>query len=327
MISVLMPVKNASDYLEECLLSVLSQTFENWELIAVDDHSTDNSAEILHKYAELDNRIKPVQNKETGIISALSTAYSLSIGNSISRMDADDIMLPHKLETLFSALEEQPESVVTSYVEYFSEHSLGSGYRKYEQWLNALVDQRNHYDHIYKECVLPSPNWLMKRSILDKIGGFDSLTYPEDYDLAFRLYANSIPLIGINEVLHKWRDYPERTSRNDPNYQDNAFIPLKVHHFLDIDYNNDNLLVLWGAGKKGKAISRLLAEHNTPYKWVTNNPRKAGLQIDDVTLEPDEIAGLAQNAQVIIAVAGPEDQIAIKNRLERRPDLDVYWFC
>ncbi|MCW9041214.1 MAG: glycosyltransferase, partial [Flavobacteriales bacterium] len=80
MISIIMPVKNTSLYLSECLNSIINQTEKNWELIAVNDHSTDNSKEILASFANQDNRIKVWDNTGNGIIDALQLAYSKSSG-------------------------------------------------------------------------------------------------------------------------------------------------------------------------------------------------------------------------------------------------------
>ena len=95
-----MPVKNAQPFLTDCIKSILSQTETDWELVAVNDGSTDNSKAILEQFAQADKRIHVLENNGAGIIAALRLAYSKSQGNLITRMDADDIMPPIKLETL-----------------------------------------------------------------------------------------------------------------------------------------------------------------------------------------------------------------------------------
>ena len=99
-ISILMPVKNADQFLEECLNSIVQQSFSDWELIAIDDHSTDSSYEILGEYQKKDGRIKVFKNQKNGIIHALRGALERSNGSYITRMDADDIMANIKLEEL-----------------------------------------------------------------------------------------------------------------------------------------------------------------------------------------------------------------------------------
>ena len=120
-ISILMPVFNTSAYLPECLDSVISQSEKNWELLAVDDFSTDGSLAVLNEYAQKDDRIKVFKNTEKGIAPALKLAFENSVGELISRMDSDDVMMPDKLAFLKNKLlDHGVGSVATGQVEYFS---------------------------------------------------------------------------------------------------------------------------------------------------------------------------------------------------------------
>ncbi|MGB1247507.1 MAG: glycosyltransferase family 2 protein, partial [Chitinophagales bacterium] len=143
MISILMPVYNADKYLEETLDSILVQDYTDWQLIAVNDNSTDKSDTILLKYAAKDRRIKVLLNPEKGIITALRLAYENASGEYITRMDADDIMPKYKLDEMLRILQKNGSGIVaTGKVKYFSETTLGDGYKRYEQWLNSLVDEQ-----------------------------------------------------------------------------------------------------------------------------------------------------------------------------------------
>ena len=320
-----MPVKNADPFLKETIESIVNQTHKDWELIAVNDHSSDKTVEILQHFSEKDERIIVRQNSGSGIIDALSTGESSSKGDWISRMDADDLMEVNKLSKLLSSLSNERE-IATSYVKYFSDQDLGEGYKNYELWLNKLIDENNHFDEIYKECVLPSPNWLMHKRLLKELGGFSSLNYPEDYDLCFKAYSNNIKIIGVKEVLHYWRDYPDRTSRTHENYQDNAFLPLKVKYFIELDYDPAKRLILWGAGKKGKKLAQILLKHQIKFDWITDNPKKLDAPIfGKQLLHSDEIGPVS--TQAIIAVAGPDDQLEIKGVLKKMPNIEPFWFC
>ena len=93
-ISVCMPVYNASSYLKECIDSILAQTFEDFELLIVDDGSTDDSCTIIESYA--DYRIRLIRNKH-GFIHTLNTLLSEARGKYIARMDADDRMMSYRL--------------------------------------------------------------------------------------------------------------------------------------------------------------------------------------------------------------------------------------
>jgi glycosyltransferase involved in cell wall biosynthesis len=190
LISILLPVRNAGKYLSACLESIQNQTETNWELIAIDDNSTDSSFEILSLFSrKLPEQIHVFKNEGKGIIPALRLAYSKCQGEFITRMDADDLMEKNKLASLRSLLVKNGRGhVATGLVKYFSETKLGEGYKKYEEWLNSLILENKSYDDIYKECVIPSPSWMCYQDDLKKCGAFEIQQYPEDYDLCFRFY-------------------------------------------------------------------------------------------------------------------------------------------
>jgi glycosyltransferase involved in cell wall biosynthesis len=326
MISILMPVYNAAPYLKECLDSIVNQLFEDWELIAINDFSTDDSFEILSTYQNSDNRIKVFQNTTKGIIPALTLAFKNAQGDRISRMDADDIMVRDKLELMQQKLAEHPDSIVTSKVKYFCEGGIGEGYQKYENWLNSLIDTATHYSAIYQECVLPSPNWLMTSKTLNKLGGFASLNYPEDYDLCFKAYQAKIKIVGIAKVLHFWRDYQERTSRNDPNYADNRFLNLKAAYFLSCDNDLERPLILWGAGKKGKLLAQLFIDQQVDFHWATNNVQKLKAPIYGKALVNQTELIRYKNAQIIAAIAQKDALEEINKTVAMMDSASIYRF-
>lgn len=330
-ISILLPVKNAAQYLSVCLDSIINQTESGWELIAIDDHSSDDSAQILDVYAKTDQRISTYANTGHGIIQALQLANRLSSGRLITRMDADDIMKPHKLELLKNdLLKRGPGHVSIGLVEYISAGQLGNGYLRYQQWLNQLSRKGNNFQEIYKECVIPSPCWMVFREDLKKSGAFDSNRYPEDYDLCFRFFATGLQCIPASNILHEWRDHPDRASRNDPNYLDHRFLDLKVFWFLKLHYDAGRPLVVWGAGKKGKGIAKLLIENDIHFSWICNNEKKIGANIFDVEMRAIEDLDQYTRPQMIIAVAGPADQQEILETLEKKQKKsmqDYFFFC
>lgn len=301
-----MPVKNAGPYLKDCLNSIINQTENNWELIAINDHSTDDSLAILNEFVAKDERINIFINNGNGIIDALRLAYSKSTGNFVTRMDADDLMAENKLHLLKEKLTiVGTDYVATGLVKYFSENELGNGYKKYEAWLNELTSYQNNFTEIYKECVIPSPCWMLHKSDLEKCEAFKPNRYPEDYDLCFRFYKYKLKVIGVKEVLHYWRDYPTRSSRTDENYLDNRFLDLKLLYFLQLDYDENKTLVIWGAGEKGKLIARHLIKKNIAFKWITNNPKKIGQNIYGVTIE-NQINIPLEESQLIVAFVETE---------------------
>lgn len=325
-----MPVRDAMPFLKECLDSIITQSHTDWQLIAVNDHSLDQSNSVLVDYSLQDSRIICLQNEGKGIINALNTGYARAKGEFITRMDADDLMPVRKLERLGETLQKSGKgNVSTGKIKYISESLLGDGFRKYEDWLNRLCDLGIHYSEIYKECVIPSPCWMMYREDFDRIGGFASDTYPEDYDLCFRMYENNIKVIPSREVLHIWRDHGQRASRNDENYSDNRFLDLKVKYFLRNESIEEDRLVVWGAGRKGKRIASLLIENKIDFEWITDNDKKVGRDIYSKILKPSKsLIDSTKNIAVILAVANLEEQKAIIDFVRQLSiETNLHRFC
>jgi glycosyltransferase involved in cell wall biosynthesis len=322
-----MPVKNAGKYLKPCLDSIVNQTYAYWELIAINDGSTDGSEQVLRNYAARYPNITTANSSGTGIIKAMQSAYKLAKGSVIHRMDADDLMPPNKLSLMVSAL--KPYSVVTGKVSYFcDEHEVGDGFQKYTTWLNGLMDGDDFWRDVYRECPMPSSAWMMHRADFEQIGGFQSTLMPEDYDLAFRVLKSDLAVIRLKDIIHHWRDSATRTSRNESLYFPIAYLPLKVHYFLELHYNTSKTLTLWGAGKKGKLVAKQLIKRDISFNWVTNNHQKIGKDIYGVILKSDK--NLKYKAtQMILALSSPDEQIALQTDLDRNELLhikDYFWF-
>ncbi len=331
LVSILIPFKNTALFLPECLDSVISQTYQNWEIIVVDDHSEDNSLELLISYAKIDERIKVIKNTGQGIIPALRTAYSQSSGILITRMDSDDIMKPSRLKTMADSLAKTGVgNIAVGQVRYFSGTGISNGYARYEAWLNRLTEKGTNYSEIYKECVIPSPCWMVFRKDFDACGAFSSNRYPEDYDLTFRFYEKGLNVIPCSEVLHLWRDYNTRTSRTSEHYAQNYFLNLKLYFFLKLDYESKRPLVIWGAGFKGKNVAKYLLKKDVDFVWLCDNPKKINKKIYGQELFHFSALKELVNPQSIVTVANEEAQKEIKeylNELNQIAMQDYFFFC
>ncbi|MCF7561671.1 glycosyltransferase [Sabulilitoribacter multivorans] len=331
LVSILIPFKNTEAFISDCMTSILQQTYKNWEVIIVDDNSIDNSYNIVNGFAEKDARIRLLKNSGNGIIDALQLAFKHSKGEFITRMDSDDIMRPNKLEVLVNKLlSHGKEHLATGLVKYFSKDGVNDGYKKYEAWLNKLTKSGNNYAEIYKECVIPSPCWMVHRDDLIACDGFNPHRYPEDYDLTFRFYKHQLKCIPCSDILHDWRDYSYRTSRTDEHYALNHFLDIKLHYFLELDYIPEKTLVVWGAGKKGKKVASTFIEKNIPFEWICDNPKKIGKEIYGVVLKPFNFLERISNTQSIITVANENSQKEILTYMEKlnmKSFEDYIFFC
>ncbi|TNJ43087.1 glycosyltransferase family 2 protein [Tamlana fucoidanivorans] len=331
LVSILIPFKNTESFLSDCLISIINQTYSHWEVIIIDDHSTDNSRHIVKSFSEKDERIHLFNNIGTGIIDALRLAFKYSKGVLITRMDSDDVMPEHKIDTMVKSLIKSGKNhVATGRVAYFSDRGISDGYKKYEDWLNRLTEQGQNYSEIYKECVIASPCWMIYREDFVACGGFNHDRYPEDYDLTFRFYKAQYKIIPSSDMLHYWRDYQTRTSRTHSNYAENTFLDIKLHYFLELDFDNSRPLVIWGAGFKGKTIAKKLVEKQIAFTWICDNPKKIGKEIYDQELKPFTHLEHINQAQSIVTVANPKAQNDIKSYFEKQ-DMhamtDYFFFC
>ncbi|RKN81403.1 glycosyltransferase [Ulvibacterium marinum] len=331
LVSILIPFKDTARFLPECLDSILNQEYTQWEVLAINDHSTDDSWEVVNTFVEKDSRISVFKNEGKGIIDALRTAYAESQGIFITRMDSDDVMSPNKLQVLVQSLLKKGKGhLAVGQVRYFSNRGISNGYERYEQWLNGLTLSGSNYSEIYKECVVPSPCWMAYREDLDACGAFDPNRYPEDYDLTFRFYEKELSCIPCNQILHYWRDYDTRTSRTSEHYAQNYFLEIKLHYFLKLEYDTKRPLTIWGAGNKGKEIAKGLLKRNIAFFWLCDNPKKIGKSIYGMEmLHYTALQGL-KNPQSIVTVANEKAQKMIRDyflELRQKSGKDYFFFC
>jgi glycosyltransferase involved in cell wall biosynthesis len=308
MISILLPFKNEASFILNCFESIANQTEKDFEVIAVDDHSEDDSHQIALNFSKKDKRFNVIKNAGTGVIKALQTAYTVSRGQYISRQDADDLMPVHKLKTLKTLLDGKgPGHIATGKVQYFSNDELKEGFRKYESWLNDLCIYRNHYEHIFKECVICSANWLMYKADFEKLNYFETVFYPEDYFLVFKLKELNFKIECTEEVTHLWRDHPNRASRTSALYQNQNFFPLKIY-FLKKFYSSHKF-VLWGAGPNGKELAQKLLCAEIEFSWLAQNSKKIGKHIYEKLIhDPDNFA--FQDSHLVIICSRQRNAIS-----------------
>jgi len=331
LVSIIIPFKDTELFLPECLDSICNQTYKSWEVLAVNDHSTDQSALVVQRFSKKDDRIHLFQNEGKGIIPALQTGYLQSKGTFVTRMDSDDIMSLTRLQVMVDSLMKYGKGHISvGQVQYFSKRGISNGYQRYEKWLNRLTETGINFSEIYKECVIPSPCWMVHRADFETCEGFSPHRYPEDYDLTFRLYAQGMKIIPCTKVLHLWRDYDTRTSRTHEHYAQNYFLDIKIHYFLLLDYEPQRPLVVWGAGFKGKTIAKRLLADNIDFTWLCDNPKKIDKTIYGKEMHHFRSLEALKGPQSIITVANADAQNEIRahlNDLGQKAMEDYFFFC
>jgi glycosyltransferase involved in cell wall biosynthesis len=261
-VSVVMPFYNAGATIARAIQSILDQTYSNFELILVDNNSTDNSIGIAREFAEKDRRIVLLHEPRQGVTYAANTGNNAARGEYIARMDADDVSLPKRLCKQVLFLDEHPPvGVVSCFVEHVGHHKSTVGIEKYVNWANSLDTPEKISLNRFVEMPLINPTVMFRRELLQQHGGYIHGDFPEDYEMWLRWMGRGVKLAKVPEVLFRWYDSDTRLTRSDVRYSTDAFYRTKAGHLADWLMMNDHPYIwVWGAGRKTRKRVKYLME-------------------------------------------------------------------
>ena len=224
-VTVIIPTHNCQTYLGEAIESVFRQTLNAWELIIVDDGSTDATPEIVRKYL-LDRRVKYVFQEHKGLPAARNRGLFHSKGETIQFLDADDLVHPEKLERQTRLLEAHPEidGVISGHLFFKGDVSKGWGVRCCAKGKTDIRKELLKGNFIVVNAPL-----VRKRAIVN-VGGFDeSLTSTEDWDLWLRISSAGSVLITHEEELAYVRVHGNRMTSDTTNIHLGRYEVIKKH--------------------------------------------------------------------------------------------------
>lgn len=316
-----MPCFNAADTVDEALCSLLNQTRPDFEIVAVDDGSTDTTGERLANWAKLEPRVSVLSIPHGGIIKALNAGINICNAPFIARMDADDSSHPERLEKQVSFLETHPDVAVAGcLVEGFPEGDVGKGFHLYLEWLNQLITSEAIAREFFVESPLVHPSVMIRRSWLERVGGYQDHGWPEDYDLWLRMHLAGARFAKVPEVLFSWREQAVRLTRIDDRYSALNLTRIKAHYLLKGPLRDRNAVIVWGAGKGGRLISRyLLQEEALLVAFVDIDPSKIGRTRQGFPIiAPEDLVGWWQKSDhpaVLAAVGSRGARALIRDRL------------
>ncbi|MEE4273176.1 MAG: glycosyltransferase [Thermoanaerobaculales bacterium] len=318
-VSVLLPVRNAEQWLGDCLGSLRRQTLTDFEVVAVDDGSSDGSAVILERHAASDRRIHVLQTPPRGLVPALNHGLQECRAPLVARMDADDISHPQRLELQANLLTAVPGvGVVSCLVRHFPKCSVAKGFRLYEEWLNSLVDHGAMARERFIESPLAHPSAVVRREHLVDVGGWRDVGWPEDYDLWLRLFQCGVGFAKVARPLFFWREHHMRLTRIDASYSVPNFLRCKAHYLARGPLTESRRIILWGAGQTGRRLSKHLLDEGVAIDAVVDiDPAKIdrtmrGLPIIAVDELPPR---LDEDTVVLAAVASRGARSLIRGRL------------
>lgn len=323
-VSVLLPVYNAERTLKTALASLLRQTFSDFEIIAVDDGSTDASPQILDAF----DRVTAVHLPHVGLVAALNAGVQLCRGEFIARMDADDISHPERLRSQVEYLRANPDvSICGCLVCSFPRNRIRLGFLRYQQWLNSLITHDDIVRDIFVESPLAHPSVMIRASDLYELGGYRDMGWPEDYDLWLRFFMAGKRFGKVPALLLFWRDSAGRLTFSDTRYALENFMRLKAHFLARLIGNRTFLL--WGAGMTGRRLAKhLIREGAQPSAIVDIDPRKVGRIVRNApVIWPEQLEDFP-NAIVIAAVSSFGARQLIRQRLNQMGRTEgVDYFC
>jgi len=215
-ISVIIPTYNRADLIPEALDSVFAQTYHDFEIIVVDDGSTDNTAEILRPLAE-QGRLKYIRQNNQGASAARNRGIAEARGNFIAFLDSDDLFEPLKLDLQMKYYQAHPEmGLVHSGFTKFDSHGNELGYRD-TSWFSGMI-----YPQIllYWTTLMAMDTVIVPKKVFDSVGLFDAnLVHGEDLDM-WRRIARKYPFGFINRSLARIRVHEGNISGNKLNAAD-----------------------------------------------------------------------------------------------------------
>ncbi len=213
LVSIIMPTYNASKYIEDAIESVLSQTYTNWELIAVDDGSTDDSYKKLISFSNIDKRIKVYRNKENlGVGKTSNFAISKAKGKYITRFDSDDVMPEYRLEKQVDYLNKNKNVVlVGGQVETIDTRGRKIGDKVFP------IKSKDIYDGFFTFMTVQQGASMINISKLPKdfVWYEDKARTAEEVDLFFRMFKYG-KFSNLPETTLYYRQYKGSTSLKDP---------------------------------------------------------------------------------------------------------------
>ena len=224
-LSVLMPVFNSERFVAEAIESILKQTFKDFELLILDDASTDNCLEIIEDFKRKDSRIKVFQNeKNLGVVESRNKLINLSKGKYIAWLDSDDIALPNRFEKQIKFLEDHPEiGMVGAYPKIIDENG-----KKLGIWLFETDPQKLKIELFFHSPYLSSSVMIRKSSLPQNF--YDSkFPVAEDFDLYSKISENC-DAANISKFLVKYRINSKGLSKSNTGKMEQLAVQVIKEH-------------------------------------------------------------------------------------------------
>lgn len=318
-VSVVLPARNAASTVDAALESMLRQTFTDLEVLAIDDGSTDETRARLDGWAATDRRVRVLSTGGVGLVGALNLGLREARGELLARMDADDESLPARLERSVQRLDDDRAlaGVGTGVEIVRHDQPPSPALVDYGRWLSSLTTPSRLFADRLVESPLCHPSVLLRRDVLERVGGWRDGDFPEDWELWLRLLEAGEALVCLPEVLHRWTDHDRRLTRTDARYQRDKHTRLKAMTLAA--RLEGRPLAIWGAGERGVALCRALQSFGaTVQRFVEVNPRKVGQRIHGARVVFPEDLGPPGEEHLLASVGARGARAEIRAFLDSR---------
>jgi glycosyltransferase involved in cell wall biosynthesis len=315
-VSIILPVFNAEQTIGSAVASCVEQSYPDFELIIVDDGSTDETKSILEQISRTDSRIRHISNSENkGIVASLNRGIEESRGSFIARMDADDVMYPERITKQAEFLGSHPDiGLVSCLVEHGGDAKTQEGYATHVHWINSIMVPGEIALNRFVESPLAHPSVMFRKELVEKHGGYRAGDFPEDYELWLRWMDAGVKMGKVPRQLLFWNDLSGRLSRLDERYSDEAFNRIKTNYLVQFleDKVKGRKIWLCGAGRGTRKKSDLLFESNLSFGgYLDVDPKKTGKVFNGLRVSEAEDMPGKEEAYVIsyIGTRGARDEI------------------
>lgn len=277
-ISVVLPCYNSQQTLETCLQSLAQQTWTDFEVIAVNDGSHDDTAAILQSFARGDMRFRVMTIPHGGVVNAMNAGMVECQGSYIARMDSDDVCLPDRFRLQKDYLDAHPDiGLVGGKVRFGGDSAQCKGYSLYVDWTNTLLTNQQIRRARFVESPFANPSIMFRKDLVSRWGAFYDGPFPEDYEFILRWLGAGVRMAKVEEEVLIWNDPPTRISRTDPRYDPDAFYRIKAKYLAEALRGRgvSGQVAVLGAGRVSRRRASMLEEYGVRIaSWIDIDPAK-----------------------------------------------------
>lgn len=273
LVSVIVPVYNSEKYLGACVDSILNQTYQNLELILVDDGSTDASGSICDGYAANDSRVRVIHKENGGNGDARNAGLAIARGQWITMSDNDDIFHKRQIEVLLAVAADKGADIAVGSYRPFDVNGLPKEDAVPDNFLDSaeLLSDRHLFDDgfIRRRSMILTVPWskICRREM------YDGVRYPkksrhDDTWTTWKLYENAKKAAFIPIPLHYWRDDPNSFGRRQ----------FDTSHFDGMDAYRTQLEYFRGQGRQ-RHVELAFASYMEMFFWCYNRMKECGMEV------------------------------------------------